>query len=238
MRTAVLCASLAVVFTPSSARAQAISLTEADALSRLSEDSPRVRAIRAAIDIARADVQAAGRWPNPRLMYDRESVAGITENMWMVAQPLPVTGRHGLEVQAASALVQASSSRSDDAVRRARADLRLAFAQLVAAQVRERELTTARDRLKELADILAKREAAGDAAGFDRLRAEREVLDFDADRTGASIDRARAQAALAGFFGGSIEPSQLVAVGSAPATSVLPPVETLVQRAVSTRGGL
>lgn len=238
MRTAVLCASLAVVFTPSTARAQVVSLTEADALSRLSEDSPRVRAIRTSIDIARADVQSAARWPNPRLTYDRESVAGITETIWMVSQPLPVTGRRGLEVQAASTLVAASSSRSDDAVRRARADLRLAFARLVAAQARERELNTARDRLRDVADILAKREAAGDTAGFDRLRAEREVLDLDADRTAAAIDRARAQAALAGFFGGSLETSRLVAVGGPPATSVPPPVETLVQRAESTRGEL
>ena len=33
----------------------------------------------------------------------------------------------------------------------------------------------------ELAEILARREAEGDAAGFDRLRAEREVLDLEAD---------------------------------------------------------
>src|SRR5262249_11186098 len=216
MRTAVLCASLAVVLTTSSVRAQSVSLTEAEALSRLSQDSPRVRAIRASIDVARADVQSAGRWPNPRLTYDRESVAGVPEHMGMVAQPLPVTGRRGLEVRAASALVEASTSRSDDALRRARTDLRLAFAQLAAAQVRERELTASRDRHRELAEVLAKREAAGDAAGFDRLRAEREVLDIDADRSMAAIDRARAQATLAGFFGASVDPSGIVAVDRAP----------------------
>ena len=56
-------------------------LSEADALARLSSDSPRVRAIRAASDLARADVLAAGRWPNPRATYNREAVAGVTENM-------------------------------------------------------------------------------------------------------------------------------------------------------------
>ena len=156
MRTAVLCAIVAMVV-PSHARAQSVPLTEAEALARLSPDGPRLRAIRAAVDVARADVLAAGRWPNPRLTYDRESVAGVTENMTMVAQPLPITGRRGLEVQAASAMADASSNRSDDAMRRARADLRLAFAQLVAAQTREQVLTTSRDRLRELAAILAKR---------------------------------------------------------------------------------
>src|SRR5262245_42108253 len=131
MRTAVLCALVAMAV-PSNARAQSLPLTEADALARLSPDSPRLRSIRAAVNVARADVLAAGRWPNPRLTWDRESVAGVTENMTMVSQALPITGRRGLEIDAASALVDAGSNRSDDAMRRARADLRLAFALLVA----------------------------------------------------------------------------------------------------------
>src|SRR6266508_4096698 len=116
--------------------------------------------------------------------------------MTMVSQALPVTGRRGFEVQAASALVDANANRADEALRRARADLRLAFAQLMSAQLRERELTSARDRLRGLADVLAKREAAGDAAGFDRLRAEREVLDIEADHALAATERTRAQATI------------------------------------------
>jgi cobalt-zinc-cadmium efflux system outer membrane protein len=238
MRTVVLCATLAAIAVPSGARAQSLPLTESDALSRLSPDSPRVRAIRAAVEVARADVLAAGRWPNPRLTFDRESVAGITESMWMIAQPLPISGRRGLEQQAASALVDAASNRTNDAVRRARVDLRVAFAQLVAAQIRERDLTTARDRLQGLAETLAKREAAGDASGFDRLRAEREVLDIDADRAGAAIDRARAQASLEAFFAELIDSARIEAVPRTVQPAALPAIEALVERAVSTRGEL
>jgi outer membrane protein, heavy metal efflux system len=238
MRTVVLCATLAAIAVPSSARAQSLPLTESDALSRLSPDSPRVRAIRAAVEVARADVLAAGRWPNPRLTFDRESVAGVTENITMIAQPLPITGRRGLEQRAASALVDAASNRTDDAVRRARVDLRLAFAQLVAAQIRERDLTTARDRLQALAETLAKREAAGDAAGFDRLRAEREVLDIDADRAAAAIDRARAQASLAAFFAEPIDSARIEAVTHTAQPAAVPAVDALVERAASTRGEL
>jgi Cu/Ag efflux pump CusA len=55
--------------------AQSATLTESDALARLSADSPRVRAIRSSTAIARADVLAAGRWPNPRLTTNfREAV--------------------------------------------------------------------------------------------------------------------------------------------------------------------
>jgi cobalt-zinc-cadmium efflux system outer membrane protein len=238
MRTVVLCATLAACIPPLNVGAQSLPLTEAEALARLSPASPRARAISAGVDVARADAIAAGRWPNPRLTYDREAVAGVTENMVMVSQTLPITGRRGFEVQAASALVDASSSRADEALRRARADLRLAFGQLVSAQVRERELTASRDRLRALADILAKREAAGDAAGFDRLRAEREVVDVDTDRAAAATDRARAQAVLAGFFVDPVDPVSIVAVDASGVPPPLPTVDALVERAESIRGEL
>ncbi|MEP7310876.1 MAG: TolC family protein [Acidobacteriota bacterium] len=236
MRAVVICATFAAVALPSLVGAQSLTLTESEALARLSADSPRVRAARASIDIARVDVLTAGRWPNPRVTFDRESVAGITENMVMVAQPLPITGRRRLEVDAASALVDASAHRSDDDVRRLRADLRLAFADLVAAQTREHELAAAGDRLRGLADVLAKREAAGDAAGFDRLRAERETLEIDADRAAVEIDRARAQGILAGFFADLPEPSRLIAAGISNAPVAVPPVEALVESAEAARG--
>src|SRR3989442_379788 len=104
MRTVVLGAALAAVLLPSSLGAQSLPLTESEVLARLSPASPRVRAIRAAIKVARAEALAAGRWPNPRITFDRESVAGVTENLTMAAQLLPITGRRGFEVQAASAL--------------------------------------------------------------------------------------------------------------------------------------
>jgi outer membrane protein, heavy metal efflux system len=238
MRALVLSAVLAAVVLPSSAGAQSLSFTESEALARLSPNSPRVRAIRAAIDVARADVSAAARWPNPRVTFDRESVAGVTEVMTMVAQSVPISGHRGLLVDAATALVEASSSRADDEMRRARADLRVSFAQLMTAQVRERELTTSRDRLRALADVLAKREAAGDAAGFDRLRAEREVFDVDADRAVAASERARAQATLASFFEVPADATRIVAVAPVASNAPLPPVEALVEQAESIRGEL
>jgi cobalt-zinc-cadmium efflux system outer membrane protein len=238
MRIALFCAALTAAMVPVSARAQSPALTESEAMARLSADSPRVRAIRAAIEVARADVLAAGRYPNPRITVDREAVSGNTEYLTRVGQVLPVTGYRGLQVQAASLMVEAVTSRADEEIRRARADLRLAFAQLIAAQTRERELAAARDRLQGVADVLAKREAAGDAAGFDRLRAEREVLDLEADRATSAAERTRAQAALAGFFMGPLDPSTLVAAPSAPVMDTLPAIEALVERAEANRGEL
>jgi outer membrane protein, heavy metal efflux system len=238
MRVLVVFAAVAMIFVPFQASAQSSALSEADALARLSPDSPRVRAIRAAIEIARADVLAASRWPNPRFTWDRESVAGITEHMTMVAQPLPITGRRDLERSAAVAMVDATASRTEDEMRRARADLRLAYAQLQAAQGRERELVRSRDRLRALADILKAREEAGEAAGFDPLRAEREVLDTEADRFAAATDRSRAQGTLVGFFSGSIDPLTIVATDGPAVRPVVPSVDVLVEHADTARGDL
>ena len=238
MCTCLVRAAIVMAFVPAVASAQSLSLTESEMLARLSPDSPRVRAIRAAVDVARVDVLAAGRWPNPRLTIDRESVAGITEYLTMVSQPLPITGRRDLAVQAATASASASASRADEDVRRLRADARLAFATLVGAQTRERELTAIRDRLRELAQALARREAAGDAAGFDRLRAEREVLDTEADLTIAASERARAQAILASYMSGVEGPTQITATAGSPSVAAVPPLDALLTQAESTRGEL
>jgi cobalt-zinc-cadmium efflux system outer membrane protein len=238
MRRPKFCATLAFALVPASGGAQSLMLTESDALARLSANSPRVRAIRAGIDVARVDILSAGRWPNPRVNWDRQSVSGVTEHYFTISQLLPTSGRRGLEVQAASARAAAASNRIDDTLRRLRADLRLVFAELEAAQIRARELAAARDRLRELVDILAKRESEGDIAGFDRLRAEREVLDVEADLVVATTGRARAQAALAAFFENVIDPSQLVAVRRPTAFTPVPSVAVLVELAETSRGEL
>lgn len=236
MRTCLVRAAMVLALLPASASAQSLSLTEPEALARLSPESARVRAIRAAVDVARADALTVGRWPNPRLNVDRESVAGVSEVLTTVLQPLPITGRRALERASANATADATERRTDDVLRRARADLRLAYAELVAAQARERELTRSRDRLQELARILEKRETAGDAAGFDRLRAEREVLDVEADRVLAAAERTRAQARLAGFFAAGTDPATLVVDERVTGAQDLPPVDVLYARAERTRG--
>ena len=238
MRALVVRAVLAAAVLPAGAGAQTLSLTESQALVRLSIESPRVQAVRAAVDVARAEVLAAGRWPNPRVTFNRESVAGIAENMLMVAQVLPVAGRRRLEVGAASARVGAASSRADDQVRRLRADLRLAFTDLWTAQARERELARSRDQLRDLADVLGRREAGGESAGFDRLRAEREVIDVEADRAAAVTERAQAQGVLASFFPSAPAAGAIDAVRPDQAPAMLPPVEELVTRAETVRGEL
>jgi cobalt-zinc-cadmium efflux system outer membrane protein len=160
----------------------------------------------------------------------------VAETITTVLQPLPITGQRRFETASATALLGATTNRADEAVRRARADLRMAYADLVTAQTRERELTTVRDRLQELVGILEKRERAGDAAAFDRLRAQREVIDFDADRVLAGADRARAQGRLASYFAAGTDPSTIVAANPVIGPRDVPPLSILVDEAERTRG--
>jgi cobalt-zinc-cadmium efflux system outer membrane protein len=237
MRTLLVCAAVTAALMPVSARAQTVALTESQVVAQLGADSPRVRAAFAAVDVARADVLAAARWPNPRATFNREAVAGVAENMFTVSQPLPMTGRRRLEVSAATARVEASASRAGSQVSRVRTDLRLAFTELWAAQERERELIRTRDRLSELAAILGRREDAGDAAGFDRLRADREVLDVDAHRALVAAERAQAQAILSGFLAAPA-PASIEALRPAVSAAMIPTVDELMARAEASRGDL
>lgn len=237
MRTCIVRAAIVLALTPVAAGAQSLSLTESEAVARATASGPRAIAIRAPIEVAKADVIAANRWPNPRGTVNRESAASITEYISTLGQVLPVTGRRGLAVDAASAHADAVASRADEETRRLRADVRLAFADLVAAQNRERELTRAAVRIRDLAGVLARREMAGDAAGFDRLRAERESRDIDADASALVIGRANAQAALAEFFT-DIATMAVVAVPSNVTRSPLPSLEELIAGAEASRGAL
>jgi outer membrane protein, heavy metal efflux system len=234
MRRRTWCVAAALVCVARLVAAQTV-LSEADALARLSVESPRVRAIRASIEVTRAEALAAGRWPNPRVTFNRGAVAGVTENMFYVTQSLPITGRRGFDLSAASARVAASERRADEETRQVRAALRHAYADLVFAQAREAEIAASRERLRGLTEILARRETAGETAGYDRLRAEREAMDLEADGSAARADRARAQGALAAFFAPSTDATSLIAnVGQPSSRSAIPSFDELVAHAETT----
>lgn len=237
MRALIVRAVLASVLVPAGSGAQTLLLTEAEALAQLESDSARVRAARAGIDVARADALGAARWPNPRVTANREAAGGVTEHIVTVAQVLPVTGRRALQVQAASARVDAVASRAEEQIRRVRADLRLAFTDLWSAQVREEELGRSAERVRALVALLGRREAEGESAGFDRLRADRELVEIETDRALAAADATRARAVLAGFFT-EAPPGPVQAVRRPAAAMPLPAVEDLMAHAEQTRGDL
>jgi cobalt-zinc-cadmium efflux system outer membrane protein len=178
------------------------------------------------------------------MTVNRESAVGITEYISTVGQVLPISGKRELAIRSASASADAAASRADDQLRRLRADLRLAYIELVAATFRWQEMSLAVDRVKDLATVIAKREAAGDAAGFDRLRAERAALDLDAEAIAFNEAMDHASLKLSAFF--SDRPLGIVAVppnlpgwsANPPPTQALPPIEEAFALAERKRGDL
>jgi outer membrane protein, heavy metal efflux system len=231
-----LCVLLLLLICPGLAVAQQV-LTEAEAVTRLSLESPRARGARAEVDLVKAEAMAAGRFPNPSLTVSREAVAGSSEGYFLVSQSLPVWGRRGLQAEAAAEQVRAAEFRAAELHRRLRTDVRRAFVDLSIVEARERELEVNLAALQSLARVLGVREAAGDAAGFDRLRAEREALDVAATLGDTRASRIRAQAALASHFFPPPDPTLLHAAPLAEQPP-LPGADALVARAKSARTDL
>jgi outer membrane protein, heavy metal efflux system len=84
--------------------------------------------------------------------------------------------------------------------------------------------------------ILRERESAGEGSTFDRLRAERELAEAQAQRATAQVQRAQARARLASFFALGADPSSLVAIGELAVSGPLPTLQELTARALERRG--
>jgi outer membrane protein TolC len=64
------------------------------------------------------------------------------------------------------------------------------------------------------------------------------VLDAEADLTIAAAERARAQAILASYMSGVQDSTQIIATAGPPSVATVPPLDTLLTQAESTRGEL
>jgi cobalt-zinc-cadmium efflux system outer membrane protein len=158
--------------------------------------------------------RSAGAYPNLELSYAREQTfgdLGSAEDVVTIAQTFDF-GRRALRSDAGS--VRASAARREgDSLRLAiAADARERFYEVLYRDARVAALETWRARIGEALVIVARREAAGDAARYDRRRFEREqaVAVARVESELAARDRARGRlASVAGSFasvGGELLP--------------------------------
>ena len=192
---------LALLSTPSAATAQATgAITLEEALRRSDVSSPAGQEITRAIERARSEIDASGLWQNPELSLVREESAGVVERFATLSQSFPLTGRLSLERDAARSGVAAAEAgaRQDRAALRAR--VRVAFTGLLLAQERAGALGRGLERLADLVQTLRAREQVGESSGFDRMRAERELADVEADQVEAEGALGAAAAELAGLL--------------------------------------
>ena len=227
-----MCVRLSLFVGCLAAGAAAQQLTERQALELLRE-SPHYRELQAQVEVRRAETRLGTLYPNPSANASFEG-AGRTD-FYLVEQPLALNGRLGLLRQAGASAVAAAEAEADHGVRQIEARLRSAFYRLAYAQERRAAIRDSISRLTEMVEILRARENEGEGSRFDRLRAEREVVERETEvsDTGALI--AQYQADLAGFLGNRVGPEAIVAEGQLTPTYTLPPVGDALAAALEAR---
>ena len=220
---------------PAAAAAAGQTLTEDQALDRLRAEHPRLEALRASVEELAASVRQPSLPANPTVTFTREDAGLGSDDFLLVSQELPLRGRRRLLGQAARQAVTAAEGRAADARLAFESRLRLAFADLLLAQSREQALESGAGELRRLVTVLDAREREGEGSRFDRLRAEREVADVEADREAASILRAAARAQVASFFAPGTPAAGLAAAGDLSEVARPAAADVLVERALARR---
>jgi outer membrane protein TolC len=172
-------------------------LTEEQALQLLAA-SPRARELRAGVDVTRAETRAWSRPANPIANYTREGTDGT--HFLQLQQVIPLSGRLGLRRRAGEAAVDAVAAESEAALFHIRSEFRAAFHALMFAQEREATVLRSLGTLEEIIAVLRLREREGEGSAFDRMRAERELAEFQAELTVSQVVVERSRARLASYL--------------------------------------
>lgn len=176
-------------------------ITEAEAL-RLGLSRPEFSdLLQARVGEAEADALAAGTWANPTLELTRDKTGVTRETSWQLMQPLDISGRRGLREDAARHRIRASESDNLARKNERAVELRRAFHDLLHRQETLRAVGEWNARFAVIGSVIDKLARAGEVAGYDRRRLEREQRSAEARlaETHADLDRARARlAALIG----------------------------------------
>jgi cobalt-zinc-cadmium efflux system outer membrane protein len=208
--------------------------TERDLVDLVVRDGPQARAIRAETDVTRLEQEARLAYPNPGVMYSRES-AGFTEFL-QVEQTLPIFGIRGALSRAGVAAGAAAQADQDARLWRLRADAIAAVARLSAEQARLSAAEAHAQEMTRLINVLRTREQEGEGSRFDRLRGEQELRDARQAVTSAAVAAADARAGLAAMLPADVQVTRVAeALGE---SRPIMPVDTLVTRAMHSRAEL
>ncbi len=196
--------------------AQVDSVSLDEVLRIVREESPAARAIDATVEVAEAEIDVAGVYPNPRFSYvgmarfdgGSNAINGSQHQLWI---DVPVLlGTHVARREAAAAAARTARADADLALLELEIEARRAYLALVVATDRAERIAAAREALDGLRLIIAGRADSGAQSTYDvarvdlaRARAEAEWVGARADAEAAS----RTLAALAGRAGWAPVPS-------------------------------
>lgn len=209
-----------------------------DYVERVLADGLQARAAAAEVEVAAAELEATGIWPNPSAELSRQANAtgvraGESQDQLVLSLPLALSGRLALLRDAASKDVEAARARLAFARGSLRHEATAAFLEAIAAgrrvEVEKRALTL----LEPVVTAITAQEKAGEAAGYDRVRIELEKKRLEDQLAAALADETRAIGRVRALLGpdASVE----IALAEHDLSRALPTKEALVD-GVSTRG--
>jgi cobalt-zinc-cadmium efflux system outer membrane protein len=190
---------------PAAAQGALAKLTERDAVQR-ALSRPEHQAL-AGLPEAEASARLLERriLVSPSLEWSRERFdgpgTGRREDTWLLTQPLDLSGRRGLQRDAAERRLEAAKAGGEVARADLAARVREAFFEGLHARMKLERLDAASARVQRLAEVLQRQAEAGEASGADRRRARREAESLLARRTEAALAHARALAVLRSLTG-------------------------------------
>lgn len=166
------------------------------------DQSPRFATVRTRIEIARAEVVAAGVLPNPRFTYGHYQLAsrnntmydGKTQDNLLLEIPVLIAGQRGARVEAAEKKVEATEAGVEAEFAGLLREAWGLFVKLQAGRERVTVLTQATSELDRLRELVSGREIAGSASPYDVLR-----IDVEARGVATRLETARSE--LAGTAG-------------------------------------
>ena len=206
---------------PELAGGDAARLTLAQALARVADCHPEVRAARGALGGAAADVQVAGQAPNPQLTLGAGSIGNNlgAGSLWSKAydhslrldQLIERGGKPALRRSVADAARLAAAADLADSGRRAISAVAHAHQDLWAAQGRQAQLLAAAGLSAESLRLLDQRVRVGDAPALDATRFRLDDARLRADLRQAEADRQDLQRQLGLLIGAGTVAGQLQA---------------------------
>ena len=236
-RCTVLVTATVLLFTPvigaASNGPQQQRLTEAASL-HLALQRPSVRALAdSRIALARSEVTAVGTLPNPEIEYVREEVdrptGDSTEDSFWLSQRIDLSGRRGLQVAAAEYRVEAATLQAQADRLAIEADTRARFFRVLHQQERLDAIDGWTARLAAVAEVIRKRQMAGEVSGYDALRlsAERSAATAAMQKERAAYRRAWEE--LAAYTGGADKVGDYAGVVGRLLPAAPPSLETLLE---------
>ena len=228
-----------IVATTQTASAQGTpAIDEATFVAELATRDVRRAIVDARIAAARADAAAARVRPNPSLSIEREETfvdgGGVPTNYLRLTVPFDISGRRGLELDAANAAVTATTSDAAQSQHElANAALRV-FDEATHARLQFELLTATRASLVRAVEIARQRGRAGAGSGYELQRFELELAQHDDELASAEIALHRLRLQLATLVGRT---GELDAAGTLALPAAAPALDGLVAKA-SARGDL